>query len=635
MQYKIINGAITYGNNTILEEINFEINKNDKIAIIGRNGSGKTSLLKAIIDNDLLETGLGTEELQVIKIGKPTIGYQSQHTFSNLDITLIDEILKNYQEIINLKNKITELEQLLETNPTEKIIEQYTNSLDKYKLIGGYTYQKEYETALLKFGFTKEDKYKKLYEFSGGQRTKIAFIKLLLSKPDILLLDEPTNHLDINSVEWLENYLSNYEKALVVISHDRMFLDKVTNKIYEIEYASLTKYKGNYTSYEKQKKLNYQKKLEDYEYQQKEIKRLKEIADRFKYKPSKASMAMSKLRKIEQMQFIDKPQKSNTKNFNIKLNIKTESSNNVLSVIDLTIGYNNIPLSTVSFELYKGQKVAIIGENGKGKSTLIKTLMGLIPKISGKYTYGYNIEKVYFDQQIEFLNEENTIYEEYKETFKDEEPLQIRKNLGTFMFHGDDIFKKINTLSGGEKVRLELCKILRTNANLLFLDEPTNHLDILGKENLEEILSSYNGTILFVSHDRYFINKIADSLLVFENNQVIHFNGTYKEYLEQKKKETENNLNKNKHTKDKQSIKTSQNNIQSNNKQRNKTNNSLIKKIEKEIDIKENKKKEIEQLMLEECNYNDYQKMFEFRNELEVLNKGIDKLMKEWEELNI
>ena len=234
MQYKIINGAITFGTNTILEEINFEINKSDKIAIIGRNGSGKTSLLKSLIDNDMLETGLGTEELQIIKTGKPTIGYQCQETFSNLDITLLDEILKNYQDIINLKNKIDKLEKQLETNATEKNIEEYTNSLEKYKLIGGYNYQKEYETALLKFGFKKEDKYKKLSEFSGGEMSKISFLKLLLSKPDILLLDEPTNHLDITSVEWLENYLSNYPKALVVISHDRMFLDTVENKIYEI-----------------------------------------------------------------------------------------------------------------------------------------------------------------------------------------------------------------------------------------------------------------------------------------------------------------------------------------------------------------------------------------------------------------
>ena len=631
MEYKIINGAITFGNKTILEEINFEINKNDKIAIIGRNGSGKTSLLNALINNEMLETGLGTEELQIIKVGKPTIGYQEQHAFSDLSITLLDEILKVYEDIIKLKKKIEEIEYKLETNATSELLEYYTNCLENYKLIGGYTYQKEYEIALLKFGFAKEDKLKKLSEFSGGQRTKISFLKLLLRKPDILLLDEPTNHLDIATVEWLENYLSNYPKSFVIISHDRMFLDKTVNKIYEIEYSSLTKYKGNYTSYENQKKLKYQKQLEDYEYQQKEIKRLKEIADRFRYKPSKASMAMSKLKKIEQMQIIDKPEKDNTKNFNINLTIKNESSNNVLSVKELVIGYNNIPLSKVSFELCKGEKLAIIGENGKGKTTLIKTLMGIIPKISGKYTYGFNVKKEYFDQQINFLNENNTVYEEYQQAFKNEEPLQIRKNLGAFMFSGDDVFKKIKNLSGGEKVRLELCKILRKNPNLLLLDEPTNHLDILGKENLEEILNSYNGTILFVSHDRYFINKVADSLLVFEHDKIIFFNGKYNEYIEKKKKEKEKINQKSKINQTKTSNKITNS---SNNKQKNKTNNSLIKKVEKEIEIKENKKKEIENLMLEESVYKDHQKINKLQIELENLNQEIENKIEEWEKLN-
>ena len=633
MEYKIINGAVTFGTNTILEEINFEINKNDKIAIVGRNGSGKTSLLKSLIDNDMLETGLGPEELQIIKIGKPTIGYQDQHAFSDLDITLIDEILKVYTPITKLKDKITKFEKELENNPTNETIEEYTNCLDKYKLIGGYTYQKEYELALLKFGFQKEDKTKKLSEFSGGQLTKISFLKLLLSKPDILLLDEPTNHLDINTIEWLETYLSSYPKALVVISHDRMFLDKVVNKVYEIEYSSLTKYKGNYTSYELQKKLNYQRQLEDYEYQQKEIKRLKDIADRFRYKPSKASMAMSKLKKIEQMQMIDKPQKSNTKNFSVNIKVNTESSHNVLSVRELEIGYNNIPLSKVSFELYKGDRLAIIGENGKGKSTLIKTLMNLIPKISGKYTYGYNIEKVYFDQQIKFLNENNTIYEEYLETFPGTDPIDVRKQLGAFMFTGDDVFKKINVLSGGEKVRLELCKIFKSNPNLLILDEPTNHLDILGKETLEEILTNYKGTILFVSHDRYFIkvesypacfNKLATSLLVFEKDRVVHFNGTYNEYLEIKSKENNQELIK-------ENIK-----IKKETKKviKPKNNNSLIKKFEKEIDIKETKKKELELSMLDESIYSNYEKMLELQKELEKLDKEINDLFTEWENLN-
>ena len=626
MQYKIINGAITYGTNTILEEINFEINSNDKIAIIGKNGSGKSSLLKSLIDNDILETGIGEEELQIIKIGKPKIGYQEQHSFSNLDITLIDEILKIYSPIINLKNKINKLEKELETNATSELIEEYTNSLEKYKLIGGYEYQKEYEIALTKFGFTKEEKEKKLSEFSGGQRTKISFLKLLLSKPDILILDEPTNHLDIEAIEWLEKYLSNYQKSIIVVSHDRMFLDKVVNKVYEIEYAALTKYNGNYSSYEIQKKMNYEKQLEDYEYQQKEIKRLKSIADRFKYKPSKASMAMSKLKKIEQMKQIEKPLKPDTKNWKITTKIKNESSNNVLTVKELVIGYNNKPISKVSFELYKGQKLAIFGANGIGKSTLIKTLMGIIPKLSGKFSYGYNVKKEYFDQQIEFLNEENTIYEEYLQTFPDELPLDIRKNLGSFLFIGEDVFKKIKVLSGGEKVRLQMCKIFKNNPNLLLLDEPTNHLDILGKENLEEILSNYEGTILFISHDRYFINKIADSLLIFEKDKVTFYNGKYEKYIEEKNKETIITIN------NKTSVKQTNNN---NNNKEIKTKKKIINKLENEIENIEQRKKEIETMMLDKDIYNDYQKMNMLEKELDKITKEIENKMEEWEILNL
>ena len=538
------------------------------------------------------------------------------------------EIIKKktdwHDSIIKIENKLKKLEKVIETSATTEIIEDYTNTLEKYKLNGGYEYKKEYELALLKFGFTKEDKDKKLSMFSGGQRTKIAFLKLLLSKPDILLLDEPTNHLDIMAVEWLENYLSNYKKALVVVSHDRMFLDKVVTKVYEIEYASLTKYKGNYSSFERQKKMNYEKQLQDYEYQQKEIKRLKEIADRFRYKPSKASMAMSKLKKIEQMQLIDKPQNYDIKTFNTTLKVDTKSSNIVLTVNNLEFGYNNIPLGKTSFELYKGQKTAIIGENGKGKSTLIKTLIGLIPKINGKFTYGFNVKKEYFDQQIEFINEENTIYEEYNQIFPNEDSLQIRKTLGTFQFTGEDVFKKIKLLSGGEKVRLGLCKILKKSPNLLLLDEPTNHLDIIGKESLEELLSSYEGTLLFVSHDRYFINKIADSLLIFEKDKITYFKGTYESYLERKKLKLEEPNVKIEKDKKASIIKTKPKN----------NNNSLIKKIEREIDQKEKKKKEIETQMLDENIYNDYKKMNELQKELNNLDKELEEKMLKWEYLS-
>ena len=613
MKYQIINGAITFGNNTILEEINFTINKSDRIAIVGRNGSGKTSLLKSLVDNDMLESGIGFDDLRIVKIGKPSIGYQEQHAFSNLDVTLLDEILKVYKDITNLENKIKKLEDKMISNATSETILEYTDCIERYKLIGGYTYKKEYEVALNKFGFSSEDKMKKLSEFSGGQRTKISFLKLLLSKPDILLLDEPTNHLDIVTVEWLEEYLSNYPKALVVISHDRMFLDKIVNKVYEIEYATLTLYKGNYSSYELQKKLNYEKQLADYEFQQKEIKRLQDIADRFRYKPSKASMAMSKLRKIEQMTIIDKPEHADTRNWKFLLKVDDYSSNNVLSVKDLVIGYKNIPLSKVSFNLYKGQKLAIIGENGKGKSTLIKTLMGIIPKISGKFTYGYNVNKEYFDQQMEFLNDENTVFDEYLHSFPTEDPQQIRNILGTFMFSGEDVFKKIKVLSGGEKVRLQLCKILRKSPNLLILDEPTNHLDIFSKEKLETLLTEYNGTVLFVSHDRYFINKVADSLLVFENDEVVYFDGKYDEYVNQKK----SIVITSEKAKDKKISKK---------ESKPKTTFAIMKKLERDIDKKENKRKELETKLFDKEIYTNITKINEINDMIENLTKEIDNL---------
>ena len=619
MEYKIINGAVTYQQNTVLEEINFEIKDKDKIAIVGRNGCGKTTLLKSLINNELLETGLANEDLKIIKIGNPTIGYQQQNTFSNLNITLIDEILKNYKQLINMEKKIKYLEEQLKTDDAIKFIDEYTTMLEKYKLNGGYEYKKEYELALLKFGFSNEDKYKKLEEFSGGQRTKLAFLKLLLSKPDILLLDEPTNHLDITTVEWLEDYLKNYPKAVVIVSHDRMFLDNIVNKVYEIEYGMLTKYKGNYSSFEKQKKANYEKQLKDYEYQQKEIKRLKSIADRFRYKPSKASMAMSKLRKIEQMDIIDKPQKFDSKTFKTELKIE-KSSDIVLSVKDLEFGFDGNCLGKTNFELHKGQKLAIIGANGKGKSTLLKTIMELIPKISGSFKYGYNVKKEYFDQQLEFINEENTVYEEYEQSFPDCNTLQIRKILGTFQFINDDIYKKIKQLSGGEKVRLRLCKIFKHNPNLLILDEPTNHLDIIGKESLENILTLYEGAILFVSHDRYFVNKIADSLLIFEDDNIKFFNGNYKDYMDYKNNEIKTEV------KVKTNVKT-KGDVTRNIKAINRKLEKEIENLEKSISIVNNK-------MLQEEFYSDYKKMNELQKELENLNASVEEKYLEWEEIN-
>ena len=522
MNFKITNGSVEYGAETILEEINIEIKDKEKIAIIGRNGAGKSTLLKAIINNDLLTQGTGEEKFNIYKEGNPVIGYLKQMEFEDDQITMIDEILKVYKPIINLEQKIEQIVEKMQTDKSEELAKEYSKAMDRYEFLDGYTYKKEYETAINKFGFSSEDKLKKISEFSGGQRTKIAFIKLLLSKPDILLLDEPTNHLDIETIEWLEQYLKNYSKSVVIVSHDRMFLNKIVNKVYEIEYGVTTAYSGNYTFFEEQKKINYEKQLKDYEYQQKEIKRLNDIVTRFKYKPTKAKMAMSKLKQIERMVKREAPNKYDLTTFKTNFIIEKQSGKDVLFAKDLEIGYDKT-LQKISLNVYRGQKIGIIGENGIGKSTLLKTLVGIIPKISGEFEFGHNVQIGYFDQQMALLDSEKTVLEDFSEEFPNLTTTELRNSLAAFMFYGEDVFKKINMLSGGEKVRLQLCKILKKGPNLLILDEPTNHMDIIGKESLELLLKEYTGTIIFVSHDRFFVNKIADTLLIFTKHQVKQF----------------------------------------------------------------------------------------------------------------
>lgn len=631
MNYRIVNGAISYGADTILEEINFDIQENDKIAIVGNNGSGKTTLLKSIVNNEMLEEGIGEEKFGIYKQGNPRIGYLKQIEFENSENIFLEEILKSYEPILKLEKKINTLQEQLQNQSDDKKIKEYSKSLEEYEIIGGYIYKKEYEIAIKKFGFTEQDKNKKISEFSGGQKTKIAFLKLLLSKPDILLLDEPTNHLDIDTIEWLESYLKNYPKAVVIVSHDRMFLDKIVNKVYEIEYASITEYKGNYSAFEKQKKERYEKQLKDYEYQQKEIKRLKAIADRFRYKPTKAKMALSKLKKIEQMTIIEEPNQYDLKTFHTNFDVKTESGNLVVSAKNLQIGYGKELLAEVSFNLYKGQKLAIIGENGKGKSTLLKTLMGFIPKLGGDYEYGYHVEKEYFDQQLEFQDVNSTILDDFYNEFQQLTTTQIRQALGAFLFSGDDVFKEIKVLSGGEKVRLQLCKIFKKQANLLLLDEPTNHMDILGKVSLENILKEYKGSLIFVSHDRYFVNKIADSILAFEPEGIVYFEGNYEEYRRKREEQNEENVLEEKMSSSK---KKNTNNDYFKKKEETRRKNK-ISKLELEIQQKENEIKLLKDKMQSEEICTDYVKLKELQDEISRLEDIIEEKMEEWEQLNM
>ena len=617
MYYKISNGSVTLGANTILEDINFYVKDNDKIGIVGRNGCGKTTLLKAITNEYTLSDGY--DDLKIESSNDFKIGYVKQNITDNLNMKMIDYIKESNSDILEIENKLNSLEQKLSNSYSEQVLNKYNDLQNEYIYKGGNTYKKEYEIALKKFGFTDIDKEKLLNEFSGGQLTKLSLIRLLLSKPDLLILDEPTNHLDINSIEWLENYLKNYKKSIILVSHDRMFLDNICNIIYDIEYGELKRYVGNYSSFVKQKEQDYEKQLKDYEYQQKEIKRLQYIADRFRYKPTKAKMAMSKLKQIEKMIKIDKPNKSNTKTFKINLKTEENSYRDVLKVKNLSIGYDK-ELCKLSFNLERQDKLGIIGENGIGKSTLIKTLTGLIHPLSGKYIYGDRVSIGYFSQNFENLDNNNTVYEEIDKAYPSMTPNEIRTLLGSFEFTGEDVFKKINDLSGGEKVKLSLCKILNNKPNLLILDEPTNHLDIISKDTIEKILTNYNGTIIMVSHDRYLINNVCNKLLVFENKEAKLYNYGYKEYLEKRKVDIPilKEDTKNKKTK---VINSSVDNT------------SKLNKIMKEIELLDNDLKKFNNKLLEKEVYMNVAKAKEIEQEILNITNKIEEKTNEWESL--
>ena len=622
MNYKIQNAAISFGDNTLLEEINFEVNTTDKIAIVGRNGCGKTTFLKALIDNDMFEEGIGQKKFQIVRQNNLSIGYLKQIQFKDETVSMEEEIRSVYKDIIELEEKLKSIQKQMESNIDEKqaqtLAGEYSKALERFETLDGYTYKKEYETAILKFGFSKEDMQKQIKDFSGGQKTKIALIRLILSKPDLLILDEPTNHLDVTTIEWLEKYLSRYKNALIIVSHDRMFLDKIVNKVYEIEYAAFTLYTGNYSSYEIQKKERYEKQLKDYEYQQAEIKRLRQIADRFRYKPTKAKMALSKLKQIERMDIVDRPNRYDTRSFTKNFKLKETSGKLVLKTEELKFGYKE-PLGVTSFELFRGDTLGIIGANGKGKSTLLKTLMEKIPKLGGSFSFGFNVDKEYFDQELSFKDENATVIEDFENEFKNMTTTDIRSSLASFMFYADDIQKQIKDLSGGQKVRLELCKIIRKGPNTLLLDEPTNHMDIIGKETLERLLQAYEGTTIVVSHDRYFINKIANCLLIFEEDKVRFFRGTYNEYLEEREKEEEIQVAKNENKKaEKEEIVTS----------------NKADYLEKQIDKNEKKIDEIRKEMEKEENITSYTKLAELQEKIDELEKENENKLSEWEELN-
>ncbi len=531
MLLKITNGCVAFGATTILSGIDFEINQGDKIALVGRNGCGKTTLLKLMTGQYEL-TKLDDQPSSMVVARGTSIGYLQQVTFEDEAVTLEEEVRSAYRPLLEMEARIDALLAQLEHDHSPDLIRRCADLQDRFRLLDGYSYRKEYEAAIRQFGFSAEEKTRPLSTFSGGQRTKIAFIRLLLSKPDILLLDEPTNHLDIQAIEWLEGYLRTYRNAVVIVSHDREFLDHVVGSVHEIEHGHITRYAGNYSAFAVKKRLNWEQQQKRYVEQQKEIAHLSGLVERFRYKATKAAMAQSKLKQIERIDVVDSPDKADTRSFHADFEPEVQPVQLVLTANNLTIGYDR-PLTTVSLQVQRGDRIGILGGNGLGKSTFLKTLVGQLAPLAGECRFGDRVSVGYFDQHMALYQSDKTVLDEYWDEFPTLTQTEVRSALGAFLFSQEDVFKPVNALSGGEKVRLALCRLLRRRPNFLILDEPTNHMDIIGKETLEEMLKAYTGTLLFVSHDRYFVRQVATSVLVFEDGQAEYFRFGYEEYVEQ------------------------------------------------------------------------------------------------------
>ncbi len=625
MQIVIQNGIVDLSGEPILKKVNVEINTESKIGIVGRNGCGKTTLLRLIAGELQISKDNPEANSNFMISGKPVIGTLSQMAFKDNSVSLIDEIRSAYQNIIDMKSRLDELQLIMSRGENPDAISEYTTLLDIFTNEGGFYFEKEYEAAIKRFGFTEDEKHKPLSDFSGGQRTKIAFLKLLLSKPDLLLLDEPTNHLDIDAVSWLEEYLSNYKKAVVIVSHDRMFLDKTVRIIYEIERGKTYKYNGNYSEFVTQKQLLREQQAKDYEAQQKEIARLTELVERFRYKANKAAMAQSKLKQLERMELIEPPESYDNKTFKAAFQPTVRSVNDVLSVRDLAIGYDRV-LSKVSFDIKRGEHIGIIGGNGLGKSTLLKTLVGALPSLGGEFIIGGSVKIGYFDQQIAQYSSSKTVLDDFRSEFPAYNDFQARSALGAFLFSGDDVFKTVDMLSGGERVRLALCKIFGKKPNFLILDEPTNHMDILSKEVLENILMDYEGTLLFISHDRYFIKKVAQQILSFEDRGVKFYRFGYEEFLENQvlpSPDTENT--------DNIVEKAPKKSFTTPLKEKSRRERAL-KRAEEIVTKLEEEMTAIEGALADENNQSDYIKLSELQGELIRVSAELEEAMLAWEE---
>jgi ATP-binding cassette subfamily F protein 3 len=624
----------SFGTDVIIKSCSFNIEDHEKAAIVGINGAGKSTLLKIITGIEPADTGL------VTLAKDKTLGYLSQQQNLNSDNTIYDELLSVKQYILDMEAQLRSIENQMKSaddTALETLMKKYSDLNHEFELNNGYAYKSEITGVLKGLGFAEEDFTLNVNTLSGGQKTQVALGRLLLSKPDIILLDEPTNHLDMESISWLENYLLNYSGAVLIVAHDRYFLDKIVSKIIELDNGNATVFSGNYTDYASKKAILRNMQLKEYLNQQREIKHQEEVITKLKQFNREKSIkrAESREKMLNKMEFVDKPEILNDK-MDIKLEPNVISGNDVLTVDNLTKGFDGTVLfDNICFQIKRGERVALIGSNGTGKTTILKLINGIIPADSGSIYLGAKVNIGYYDQEHHVLDPDKTIFDEIRDAYPDLNNTQIRNTLAAFLFTNEDVFKYIKDLSGGERGRVSLAKLMLSNANFLILDEPTNHLDITSKEILENALNSYTGTVLFVSHDRYFINSTATRIIELANKTVVNYIGNYDYYLEKKDilgaKPITNNTSK-----------SSSSAISKLNWQEEKVKQAQQKKIKNEIKRTEERMalieaeiEELDNMYADPAISSDTAKLMEIHTRKEALSKELDELYDKWGELTL
>lgn len=624
----------SFGTDVIIKSCSFNIEDHEKAAIVGINGAGKSTLLKII-------TGLEPADTGLVTLAKDkTLGYLSQQQNLNSDNTIYDELLSVKQYILDMEAQLRSIENQMKSaddTALETLMKKYSDLNHEFELNNGYAYKSEITGVLKGLGFAEEDFTLNVNTLSGGQKTRVALGRLLLSKPDIILLDEPTNHLDMESISWLENYLLNYSGAVLIVAHDRYFLDKIVSKIIELDNGNATVFSGNYTDYASKKAILRNMQLKEYLNQQREIEHQEEVITKLKQFNREKSIkrAESREKMLNKMEFVDKPEILNDK-MDIKLEPNVISGNDVLTVDNLTKGFDGTVLfDNICFQIKRGERVALIGSNGTGKTTILKLINGIIPADSGSIYLGAKVNIGYYDQEHHVLDPDKTIFDEIRDAYPDLNNTQIRNTLAAFLFTNEDVFKYIKDLSGGERGRVSLAKLMLSNANFLILDEPTNHLDITSKEILENALNSYTGTVLFVSHDRYFINSTATRIIELANKTVVNYIGNYDYYLEKKDilgaKPITNNTSK-----------SSSSAISKLNWQEEKVKQAQQKKIKNEIKRTEERMalieaeiEELDNMYADPAISSDTAKLMEIHTRKEALSKELDELYDKWGELTL